>query len=108
MIQRLLVSGDRSTFTTLAFDPDKKKLSILGEYAAPFNASWIEPVSYRGQVDGLVGLSEGDDSGLLYSFEIDHARSTCKITSQQPTLGAPAHCEYVREELLKRLLTSCS
>lgn len=90
---KLLLSGDRADFTTLALDLDKKKLSILANYAAPYNASWIEPVSSQGSVDQLLGLSEGDDAGLLYSFEVDHAHKACKITSQQPTLGAPGHCE---------------
>lgn len=89
----LLISGNRAHFTTLALDLEKKELSIVANYPAPTNASWVEPSSSDGDICRLVGLSEDDESGLLYTFEIDHAQKTCKITSQQPTLGAPAHCE---------------
>ena len=92
---KLLISGDRADFTTLSFDPSKKQLSVLANYAAPPNASWTERSSSHGSIDRLIGLSEGDESGLLYSFEIDHARKNCKITSQQPTLAAPGYCECV-------------
>lgn len=94
MKRTLLISGQRANFTTLCLDVDKRELSILAEYAAPFNVSWVEPWSSHGDVDRLVGLSEGSESGLLYTFEIDHAQKTCNITSQKPTLGDPAHCKY--------------
>ncbi|KAL4764894.1 Lactonase, 7-bladed beta-propeller-domain-containing protein [Aspergillus foveolatus] len=91
MSYRLLLSGDRSTFTTLALDVAKKELRLLADYPAPFNASWVEPVASQESVDRLVGLSEGTESGLLYTFEIDHALKACRTTSQQQTRGAPAH-----------------
>lgn len=87
----LLLSGDRADFTTVAVDLDKGELKVLANYPAPYNVSWAEPVSSHGTIDRLVGLSEGEESGLLFSFEVDHAQETCRITSQQPTLGAPAH-----------------
>ena len=92
MQNRLLLAGDRADFTTLQFDQKKGKLSILANYAAPFNASWVELSSSQRGVDQLVGLSEGDESGLLYTLEIDHLEKDCTITSQLPTLGAPGHC----------------
>ena len=92
MYYKLLISGERADFTTLALDLDKKELSILANYAAPFNSSWTELSSSQGGIDHLIGLSEGIESGLLYNFEIDHAQKTCKITSQQATLAAPSHC----------------
>lgn len=94
MIRKLLLSGDRSEFTTLQFDDSKGKLSILAHYAAPHNASWVELSSSDGELDGFFGLSEGDDSGLLYTFEINHFRKTSVMTSCMPTLGAPGHCEF--------------
>ena len=92
MYYKLLISGERADFTMLALDFDKKELSILANYAAPFSSSWTELSSSQGGIDHLIGLSEGIESGLLYNFEIDHAQKTCKITSQQTTLGAPGHC----------------
>lgn len=92
MQPKILISGDRANFTTLSFDLITKELSVLANYAAPDNASWVEPLSSHGSLDHLVGLSEGEEAGLVYSFEIDHAQETCKITSQQPTLGSPGHC----------------
>lgn len=92
MKRTLLISGQRANFTTLSLDIDKRELNILADYPGPFNVSWVEPSSSHGDVDRLIGLSEGDDSGLLYTFQIDHAQKTCNITSQKPTLGAPAHC----------------
>lgn len=94
MKRTLLISGHRANFTTLSLDVDKRELSILAEYPAPFNVSWVEPWSSRGDVDSLIGLSEGSEAGLLYTFEIDHARKSCNITSQKSTLGDPAHCKY--------------
>lgn len=91
----LLISGDRANFTTLTLDLEKTELSLVANYPAPENASWVEPASSHGDVDCLIGLSEGEDFGLLYTFEIDHAQKTCKITSQQPTLGAPGHCKWI-------------
>lgn len=93
MEQRILVSGERDNFTTLAFNSDQRRLSILANYEAPYNASWVELSSSEGGTDHLIGLSEGFESGLLYTFEIDHIEKTCKITSKQETLGAPAHCK---------------
>lgn len=93
MKRTLLISGQRANFTTLVLDVDKGELSPVADYPGPFNVSWVEPSSSQGGVDRLVGLSEGDESGLLYTFEIDHAQKTCNITSQKSTLGAPAHCE---------------
>ncbi|RSL70402.1 hypothetical protein CEP53_001838 [Fusarium sp. AF-6] len=87
----LLLSGDRANFTTVAVDLEKGELKVLANYPAPYNVSWAEPVSSHGNIDRLVGLSEGEEAGLLFTFEIDHAHKTCRITSQQPTLGAPAH-----------------
>lgn len=92
MQYRLLLAGDRADFTTLEFDQKRGKLSILANYAAPFNASWVELSSSQRGLDQLVGLSEGAESGLLYTFEIDHLKKDCTITSQLPTLGAPGHC----------------
>lgn len=94
MKRTLLISGQRANFTTLCLDVDKGELSILAEYPAPFNVSWVEPWSSHGDVDRLVGLSEGTESGLLYTFQIDHARKSCNITSQKSTLGDPAHCKF--------------
>jgi hypothetical protein len=94
MRYKLLVSGARDHFTTLAFDTSTKRLSILADYAAPFNVSWVEPITSNDGIDFLVGLSEVDDTGSLYSFAIDHLHKTCRVTSEQPTLGAPAHCRY--------------
>jgi hypothetical protein len=93
MKRTLLISGERADFTTLALDLDRKELSVLANYPGFFNVSWVERSSSQGSIDRLIGLSEGLERGLLYSFEIDHAGKTCKTTSQQPTLGAPAHCE---------------
>lgn len=93
MKRTLLISGQRDTFTTLTLDVDKGELSTIAEYPGPFNVSWVETSSSHGDVDRLVGLSEGTESGLLYTFEIDHTQKTCNITSQKPTLGAPAHCK---------------
>lgn len=94
MKRKLLISGERADFTTLAFDEDKAELRILANYPAPFNASWVELSSSKGGIDCLVGLSEGFESGSLYTFKIDHEHQTCTTTSSQPTLGAPAHCKY--------------
>lgn len=90
---KLMVSGDRADFTTLELDLAKRELAILANYAAPFNASWVEPYSSQGSIDRMIGLSEGEESGTLFTLEIDHAQKTCSITSLQETLGAPGHCE---------------
>jgi hypothetical protein len=92
MSYRILISGERADFTILKFDSGKNELTVAGNYAAPFNASWIEKSSSSGSTDHLIGLSEGEESGSLYTFEIDHTKQTSKFTSQQPTTGAPAHC----------------
>ncbi|KAK9234663.1 putative isomerase YbhE [Lipomyces kononenkoae] len=91
MEYKILLSGERADFTVIAFDLGKKRLSLVANHPSPFNVSWVELFSSRGSIDRFIGLSEGLESGLLYSFEIDHSQKTCKITSQQPTLGAPAH-----------------
>lgn len=93
MSYKLLVSGERANFTTLALDADKKELRAVANYPAPYNASWVEPCKSQGSTDRLIGLSEGEEAGLLYTFEVDHEREACRITSQQPTLGAPGHCK---------------
>ncbi|CAG9957142.1 unnamed protein product [Clonostachys rosea f. rosea IK726] len=91
MSYTILLSGDRANFTTVSFDANQKKLAVTANYPSPFNASWVEPSSSLGPIDRLIGLSEGIESGSLYTFEIDHQQKTCKITSLQTTLGAPAH-----------------
>ena len=93
MERTLLLSGKRADFTTLTLDLNKKELRVNANYPAPPNSSWIEPSSSHRGVDRLIGLSETKNPGLLYTFEIDHANKSCKITSQQPTLDAPAHCK---------------
>ncbi|KAI6750447.1 hypothetical protein HG530_014728 [Fusarium avenaceum] len=90
----LLLSGDRADFTTLSVDFEKGEIKIVANYPAPENVSWVEPESSSGSVDRLVALSEGEEYGLLFTLEIDHSQKTCNITSQQPTLGAPAHCDW--------------
>ncbi|OJJ02458.1 hypothetical protein ASPVEDRAFT_151102 [Aspergillus versicolor CBS 583.65] len=97
MSYKLLVSGERANFTTLALDVDKKELRLLANYPAPHNASWVEPCKSQGSTDRLIGLSEGEEAGLLYTFEVDHEREACRITSQQPTLGAPGHFITLRD-----------
>ncbi|KAH7002992.1 Lactonase, 7-bladed beta-propeller-domain-containing protein [Fusarium venenatum] len=87
----LLLSGDRANFTTLAVDLQKGEIKIVADYRAPESVSWIELESSNGDVDRLIALSEGEESGLLFTFELNHSKKTCIITSQQPTLGAPAH-----------------
>ncbi|KAI1086674.1 putative isomerase YbhE [Rostrohypoxylon terebratum] len=87
----LLISGDRANITTLSLDLEKKELSVAANYPAPKDSSWIDLTFSTGNVDRLVGLSEDLIEGQLYTFQIDHDRKTFKITSQQPTLGAPAH-----------------
>ncbi|KAF4949923.1 hypothetical protein FSARC_13344 [Fusarium sarcochroum] len=82
----ILLSGDRANFTTLAVDLEKGEIEIVADYPAPENVSWVEPESSTGNIDRLIGLSEGEESGLLFTFEIDHSKKTCNITSQQPTL----------------------
>ncbi|KAF2014258.1 putative isomerase YbhE [Aaosphaeria arxii CBS 175.79] len=94
---KLLLSGDRANFTIIEFNSTGKEISILAEYPSPYNASWIEVASSHGNISNLVGLSEGEDVGLLYTFQIDHAHKTCQITSQQPTLGAPGHFLTLRD-----------
>lgn len=95
-VPRLLLSGDRGTFTVLELNLDKNELRILDDYPAPYNASWVEHCSTRDGISTFVGLSEEDEEGSLYTFEIDGTKKTCVITSQQPTLGAPAHCEICK------------
>ncbi|KAM0489703.1 hypothetical protein ACHAP8_012312 [Fusarium lateritium] len=94
----LLLSGDRANFTTLAVDLQKGEITIIADYPAPENVSWVEPESSNEDVDRLIALSEGEESGLLFTFELDHSKKTCNITSQQPTLGAPAHFITLRDE----------
>lgn len=94
MQRRLLISGDRANFTTLIFDEEFESLKVAADYSAPHNASWVEPAPSRDDVDSLIGLSEGDDEGLVYTFEINHRLKTCELTSQKATLGAPGHCRF--------------
>ncbi|KIV98823.1 uncharacterized protein PV09_09436 [Verruconis gallopava] len=105
MFHKLLVSGDRADFTLLAFNPVNNELGVIANYKAPFNASWVEVSASTHDIDHLIGLSEGDESGLLYTFKIDHVRNTCEITSQQPTLGAPAHFITLRDNSAVALAT---
>ncbi|KAG6364508.1 hypothetical protein INS49_006109 [Diaporthe citri] len=107
MNRTLLISGQRANFTTLSLDVDKRELSIVAECPGPFNVSWVEPLASHGDVDRLVGLSEGDESGLLYTFEIDHEQKTCNITSQKSTLGAPAHFVTLPDGSALALSTYC-
>lgn len=93
-MRKLLVSGDRADFTTLEFDTENRELRFLTNYAAPHNASWTEISCSHKSIDYLVGISEEDESGLLYTFQIDHDQQSYQITSQQQTPAAPAHCEY--------------
>ncbi|VUC36504.1 unnamed protein product [Clonostachys rosea] len=97
MSYTIILSGDRSSFTTVSFDANQKKLAVTADYPSPPNASWVEPSSSLGPINRLVGLSEGLESGSLYTFEIDHQKKTCKITSQKTTLGAPAHFITLRD-----------
>lgn len=92
MKNTILLSGDRANYSVLSFDTEKQELNVVASYPAPYNVSWAERESTRGQVDRFVGLSEGEEAGLLYTFEIDHVNNACQITSQQESLGAPAHC----------------
>ncbi|KAI1439933.1 putative isomerase YbhE [Annulohypoxylon stygium] len=101
----LLISGDRANITTLSLDLEKKELSVVANYPAPKDSSWIELSSSKGNVDGLVGLSEDLVDGYLYTFEIDHERKIIKITSRQPTLGAPAHFITLRDNSALALST---
>ncbi|OAL44456.1 putative isomerase YbhE [Pyrenochaeta sp. DS3sAY3a] len=105
MKRRILLSGDRSEFTTLEFDDVKGSLNILAHYSAPYNASWVERSSSYGEVDGLVGLSEGEDAGLLYTFEINHSQKASIITSCLPTLGAPGHFATLHDDSAIALIT---
>ncbi|RSL45008.1 hypothetical protein CEP54_014454 [Fusarium duplospermum] len=98
MKPKLLLSGDRANFTTVAVDLEKGELKVLASHPAPYNVSWAEPVSSHENIHRLVGLSEGEESGLLFTFEIDHVQGTCRITSQQPTLGAPAHIITLKDK----------
>lgn len=93
MAHKILVSGERANFTVLEFDSQTRNVVPIEDHVAPFNASWIEMSKTDGQIDRLFGLSEGEDSGLLYTFDVDHGQGTCQITSERPTLGAPAHCK---------------
>lgn len=92
---RLIVSGDRPTFTVLEFDPAHSALKVERNYPAPYNCSWLEKSPFRQQSDGAVdklfALSEGEEKGELFTFQLDG--KNIKITSREPTLGAPAQCE---------------
>lgn len=100
MIHRLLVSGERKSFTTLSFDDGNGELRKLVDFPAPYNASWVELSSSQEDRQCLIGLSEGEESGFLYTFEIDHERLKCTLTSQQATLGAPAHCKFIEPSFI--------
>ncbi|KAL1856425.1 hypothetical protein VTK73DRAFT_8282 [Phialemonium thermophilum] len=105
MAHRLLLSGDRKTFTTVNFDAEKKSLTVLADYTAPPDVSWVEPTSSSGDVDRLVGLSEQTGEGELFTFDIDHGRKTCSFTSKKKTLGAPAHFITLHDESALALAT---
>jgi len=94
----LLLSGERSNLTVVEFDTDSHKLAVTAEYPAPFNVSWTEPLPSEEKLDHLVGLSEGEESGLIFTFDIDHGINTCEITRQQETLGAPAHLQLLYDQ----------
>ncbi|OTB04028.1 hypothetical protein M426DRAFT_262522 [Hypoxylon sp. CI-4A] len=98
MDRKLLVVGDDGFFTVLNFDPGKKELDITVPFQAADNVSWVEPVSSQGGIHRLVGLSEGDDAGLLHSFEINLTQSNCRLTGQKSTLGAPVHLVTLRDQ----------
>lgn len=95
---RLIASGDRPSFTVIEFDPAQSALKLEHNYPAPHNCSWLEKSPFRqendGTVDKLFALSEGDEKGELFTFEL-HGEDV-KITSREPTLGAPAQCEYIK------------
>nr|KIR46978.1 hypothetical protein I312_03874 [Cryptococcus bacillisporus CA1280] len=96
---RLIASGDRPTFTVLEFDPAHSALKLERNYPAPYNCSWLEKSPFRQQSDGTVdklfALSEGDEKGELFTFELDG--KDIKITSREPTLGAPAHFQVLSD-----------
>ncbi|KIR29558.1 hypothetical protein I309_01627 [Cryptococcus deuterogattii LA55] len=96
---RLIASGDRPTFTVLKFDPAHSALNLERNYPAPYNCSWLEKSPFRQQsdsaVDKLFGLSEGDEKGELFTFELDG--KGIKITSREPTLGAPAQFQVLSD-----------
>jgi hypothetical protein len=94
-MRRLLLSGDRANFTTLEFDTASNELRILADYTAPCNASWTERSCSQGSVDHVIGISEDEESALLYTFRIDHAQQSCEITSQQQTSAGPCHCKFL-------------
>lgn len=96
MMHRLLISGERKSFTILSFDDEEGELRKLVDFPAPYNASWVELSSSQGDRQCLIGLSEGEESGLLYTFEIDPEKLDCTLTSQQATLAAPAHCKSIK------------
>ncbi|KAI9147454.1 6-hydroxynicotinate 3-monooxygenase [Paramyrothecium foliicola] len=97
MGQRLLISGLRADLTVLHIDLDNKELHVVANYPGPYNVSWVEPSTSHGQLDRLIGLSEGVESGLLYTFEIDHDHQTFRFTSQNTTLAEPAHFILLRD-----------
>ncbi|WVQ89383.1 hypothetical protein IAS59_003140 [Cryptococcus gattii] len=96
---RLIVSGDRPTFTVLEFDPAHSALKVERNYPAPYNCSWLEKSPFRQQsdsaVDKLFALSEGEEKGELFTFELDG--KDIKITSREPTLGAPAQFQVLSD-----------
>ncbi|CBF70190.1 predicted protein [Aspergillus nidulans FGSC A4] len=86
MSYRLLLPGDRPTFTILALDVAKRNCAF---------SPTIQPIQcLLGRASCLAREcrpSRRALSGLLYTFEIDHAQKACRTTSQQQTQGAPAH-----------------
>ncbi|OXC67696.1 hypothetical protein AYX13_03782 [Cryptococcus neoformans] len=96
---RLIASGDRPSFTVLEFDPAQSALKLEHNYPAPHNCSWLEKSPFRqggdSTVDKLFALSEGDEKGELFTFELDGKDVT--ITSREPTLGAPAQFQILSD-----------
>ncbi|EAL20712.1 hypothetical protein CNBE0770 [Cryptococcus deneoformans B-3501A] len=96
---RLIASGDRPSFTVIEFDPAQSALKLEHNYPAPHNCSWLEKSPFRqendGTVDKLFALSEGDEKGELFTFEL-HGEDV-KITSREPTLGAPAQFQLLSD-----------
>lgn len=106
MRPKLLVSGDRRNFTTLSLDTLRGKLSVVANYAALPNASWVELSSRHGDLDRFIGVSEHGYIGSLYTFEIDHAWKTIKITSDRFTREGPVHFITLKDRSAIALATS--
>ncbi|ODO10048.1 hypothetical protein I350_02273 [Cryptococcus amylolentus CBS 6273] len=105
--RRLLISGDRSTFTTLQFDPVRRSLQVKHDYPAPYNCSWLEISPFARENgaawDKLFALSEGQEVGEVFTFEL-HGEEL-EITSRAPTLGAPAQFQVLSDRSALALAT---